>query len=59
MANTIERLKELWEQFGDVPINENEEIDVEWEDWEKGTDRFEIWHWFDEQYPVCKLMGLE
>lgn len=47
LKSTIER---LWNEFGDCPINDLEEIDEEFCGWERLTDREEIWHWFDEQY---------
>ena len=51
MNYSKQKLQELWEQFADVPINNNDEIDEDFNNWKKGTDRFEIWHWFDEHYP--------
>lgn len=53
-----DELSALWEKFGDVPINENEEIDEDFYIWCKGTPREEIWHWFDERFPngVAYLM---
>lgn len=47
----LEELKELWVQFGNIPINENEEIDEDFHVWKKGTDKFYIWDWFDEALP--------
>ena len=44
-------LKEMWEEFGDIPINDHDEIEQDFYHWEKGTDHFEIWHWFDERLP--------
>ena len=58
----IELAKKQWSQLGDIPINENEEIEVSFLDFEVGTDRQEIWHWFEETYnlSVAKdLMNLE
>lgn len=43
---------ELWETLDDIPINENEEIDTDWEQFPKGTPREEIWHWFEEEYGI-------
>lgn len=43
-------LEKLWEAFGDIPIDEEECIDTDFAQWEKGTDRFDIWHWFDENH---------
>lgn len=45
---SFEELEELWKKFEDVPIDEDECIEEDFEDWEKGTDRYEIWHWFDD-----------
>ena len=47
---TDEALEKLWLEFGDVPIDENECIDIDWHDWKKGTNRFDIYHWFDEEH---------
>ena len=58
----LQFFKELWELFGDVPVNEEDNIDEDFYIWLKGTDKFEIWTWFDEQLPngVAKdLMNLE
>jgi len=58
----LNKLKELWKELGDIPINDDEEIDVPFLDFEKGTDRYEIWHWFEEQnedFIVGKIMNNE
>ena len=41
-----------WKEFGDIPIDDNENIDIRWGKFEKGTSRFDIWHWFEETYNV-------
>ena len=56
MGSTLEQfpleiLRHMWQLFGDVPLNTNEEIDHSFLFWKKGTDRMDIWHWFDEQCP--------
>lgn len=43
-------IEKLWDELEDVPIDENECIDIDWRNWSKGTHREEIWHWFDEQH---------
>ena len=48
---TKKELESLWELFGDVPINDNDEIEEDFMFWDAGTDRFDIWKWFDEKYP--------
>lgn len=52
-------LELMWMAFGDVPMNpETEEIEEDFFIWKKGTNREEIWHWFDYKYSegVGKLM---
>ena len=45
--------RELWQAFGDVPMNpETECIDVDWMWFPKGTHREEIWHWFERTFDV-------
>ncbi|WP_454783515.1 hypothetical protein [Legionella sp. WA2022007384] len=41
----------LWEQLGDVSINDEDEIEEDFLHFAKGTNRFELWKWFDEQLP--------
>lgn len=43
-------LETLWKLFGDVTINNDDEIEEDFIDFPAGTYRFEIWHWFDELY---------
>lgn len=45
-----EALEKMWDELEDVPVDENECIDIDWHGWNKGTHREEIWHWFDEQH---------
>ncbi len=45
-----ELLESMWDDLEDVPIDEDECLDVDWQGWNKGTHREEIWHWFDEQH---------
>ncbi len=44
-------LEKMWTEFGDIPINIDDEIELDFYWWEKGTYRFDIWHWFDEKLP--------
>lgn len=44
-------LEELWAQFGEAPMNpETECIEAPFLGWGPGTNREEIWHWFDCRY---------
>lgn len=45
------QLRKLWEIFGDVPINNNDEIEEDFLGFPAGTNRFDVWEWFDERYP--------
>jgi hypothetical protein len=42
------KTENLWEQFGNIPINDDDTIDQAFLHFEKGTDRFEVWHWFED-----------
>lgn len=43
-------LLQLWRLFGDIPIDENDDIVEPFMDWPAGTYRFDIWQWFDKKY---------
>lgn len=43
-------LKALWGLFGDIPIDDADQILEDFLGFRAGTDRFEVWHWFDERY---------
>jgi len=45
-----EELEELWVSFGDVPINDRDEIEETWRQFSKGTSRFIVWQWFDSKH---------
>ena len=46
-------VKELWEEFGDIPMNpETECIEVQWCEFPAGTHREEIWYWFEGTFNV-------
>lgn len=54
-------LETFWNELGDIPVDDDGIIQESFLWWPKGTDREDIWRWFDEKYPggVVKLMGLE
>ena len=43
-------LERLWEIFGNIPVDDNDEIQEEFLGFQEGTDRIEIWLWFDEEH---------
>lgn len=46
-----EELEELWEQLADVPVDpDTEELEEPYLHFPAGTDKEDIWHWFDERH---------
>lgn len=47
-----------WELLGDIPVNDDDEIEEDFLGFPEGTHKEEVWYWFDEVYPagVCRLM---
>lgn len=40
----------IWEQLGDISVNENGTIiEQDFYIWKKGTEKEKIWHWFDDR----------
>lgn len=39
--------KILWDKLGNIPVNDNGEIEEIFEHFEVGTDREDVWHWFE------------
>lgn len=49
----MEWIKDLWKDFGDVPMNpETECIENPWLCFEPGTHREEIWFWFEDTFDI-------
>lgn len=47
--------KKLWNILGDIPINEDDELEEDFDTntgliFESGTDKFEVWNWFEEHF---------
>lgn len=57
----LKKMEEHWEKLGDIPVNDDGEIQEPFMQYPVGTDREEIWRFFDEFYPggVAKLMHLD
>ena len=59
--NNLKKAKALWKTFEDISIDDDDNIDEPFLNFEKGTNRFEIFHWFEETFNVSvatDLMGL-
>ena len=39
---------QLWQDFANIPINKDAEIETAFLHFVAYTDKFEIWHWFDD-----------
>ena len=48
---TLIELQELWDRLGDTPIDSRDCIEVSFLHFPVGTNRYEIWYWFEEQNP--------
>ena len=49
----MKKIEELWNEFGDVPMNpETECIEEAWNGFPAGTNREETWHWFEATFDV-------
>lgn len=41
----------LWDEFGSIPTNKDDEIEERFFQFSIGTHRETIWHWFESQHP--------
>lgn len=59
VASIAKNLKSCGSFFGEISIDDEDAILEEFLGFSEGTDRIEIWHWFDENYPegVAVLMN--
>ena len=45
------QLEKLWKEFADVPVNSIfEDVDTDFCHFIAGTNKFEIWQWFDQSH---------
>ena len=54
--------EELWESLGDVPVDDDDAIEIPFHTFYAGADRMEIWHWFESEFSLSvakDLMGLK
>lgn len=51
-------LTELWDKFSEVPVNNDDEIEEDFLCFPAGTDKMDVWHWFDERCPNGLVVDL-
>ena len=68
MKFDLNTAKKLWSELGDIPVTEDDDLDEDFiikesnTVFEKGTDKFEVWGWFEETFNISvakDLMGLD
>jgi hypothetical protein len=42
----------LWQKLGDIPIDEEENIEEVFEHFPIRTNKYDIWHWFEETFEI-------
>lgn len=53
-------LIELWDRLSAIEVNEDDELEEDFLSFPAGTDKMDVWHWFDERCPnglAIDLMG--
>lgn len=51
LADRDRELEELWADLADVPVDpDTEKLEDDWFIFPKGTDKEDIWHWFDDRH---------
>ena len=58
----LKEIKKRWNEFSNIPINNNDTIERDFYNFKKGTNRFDVWKWFDEVCPngvAFDLIGKE
>jgi len=44
---------QIWDKLGEIPVNELDELDETFLMFNKGVDKFEVWHWIEGEFNVC------
>lgn len=53
---TTKTICDLWEELSDIPCDDSGNTEESFLGFEAGTNREEIWHWFDQYIPVHRLL---
>lgn len=52
-------LEVLWSEFSNIPVNEDDDtIEEPFYIWSEGTEKMDVWHWFDDKYSNGLAEGL-
>jgi hypothetical protein len=49
---TDQELQLFWVEFSNIPVNDLDEIEEDFHFFQKGTDRQDIWAWFDCKHSI-------
>ncbi len=58
--SSLRTLTQLWKEFSEIPVNSEDEIGYDFLNFDTGTSKLDVWHWFDERCPnglAVDLMG--
>lgn len=50
--------EDLWQELGNVPIDDNDNIVEDFYSFPKGTCRFDIWSWFEDVFDLSVAINL-
>lgn len=57
-AEVLKEAKELWLQFGDIPVSDNDLIELPFLHFPVGINRFEVWRWFEHTFDISVAKDL-
>lgn len=43
----FKKAKALWAELSDIPVDDYDQIELDWHYFKAGTHREDIWHWFE------------
>jgi hypothetical protein len=47
--------EQIWQELGNIPEDEDGNIDEEFYDFPAGTEKYEVWQWIEELFPDVVL----
>ena len=50
--------REVWDKLSNIPVDNDGNIELEFMDFDIGTDREYIWHWIEDKYKVSVAIDL-